>query len=200
VHIIEHIDGIDNVLIVAIAEAKSTALGKTYEIMSRFSTMWARINRKILTQVRLRGMNLFQRIQGKALLGACFLLTLSLSACDSTAPVEPIVVAPPATNGVTADVASEPIAQASKVAKKKRKEKPKEKLNLTLSHDVIGLSGVVENSIDANNLHENNALPNMFEKEQEGTTVGAGILRDAENEDYVDSIQGAEVNIVFKID
>ncbi|MBV1920380.1 MAG: hypothetical protein KUG73_06835 [Pseudomonadales bacterium] len=138
---------------------------------------------------------MFQRIHVRALLGACFLLALSLSACDSKAPLEPVA------NGVTSDGTSKSVAQASKVAKKKLKkklkEKPKKKLDLTLSQDVMALS---TNSFDESNLDEHHALPNMFEEKQEGTTVGAGILRDAENEDYVDSIQGAEVNVEFKID
>ena len=52
---------IDNVLIVAIAEGKSTALGKTYEIMSRFSTMRARINRSILKYIRGDGDGIISR-------------------------------------------------------------------------------------------------------------------------------------------
>jgi len=134
-------------------------------------------------------MGLFQCIQGKASLGACLLLTLSLSACDSKTPIEPVDVVAPVTT----------VEQVSKVVK----EKPKKKLNLTLSDDVMAISKSGSTStIDVAeiNFDEHNTLPNMFEDKREGTTVGGGILRDAENEDYVDSIQGAEVNVEFKID
>ncbi len=142
-------------------------------------------------------MGLFQSIERKALLGTCLLLTLSFSACDSKSPVEPVNVVQPIINEVIASEASEV------VAKEKLEGKPKRKLDLTLSKDVMALStsslkstiAVAESSFD-----EKNALPNMFGEKQKGTTVGAGILRDAENEDYVDSIQGAEVNVQFKID
>jgi len=134
-------------------------------------------------------MGLFQCIQGKASLGACLLLTLSLSACDSKTPIERVDVVAPVTT----------VEQVSKVVK----EKPKKKLNLTLSDDVMAISKSGSTStIDVAeiNLDEHNMLPNMFGDKREGTTVGGGILRDAENEDYVDSIQGAEVNVEFKID
>ncbi|OUS06643.1 hypothetical protein A9Q81_01795 [Gammaproteobacteria bacterium 42_54_T18] len=148
-------------------------------------------------------MGLFQGMQGKAPLGACLLLTLSLSACDSKAPVESVdVVVPEATLDLTADANSDS-ASALVQANKVDKEKPKKKLNLMLTDDVMAISksGSV-NAIDVaeNNLDEHNTLPNMFGAKQEGTTVGGGILRDAENEDYVESIQGAEVSVEFKID
>ncbi len=158
-------------------------------------------------------MGLFNGIQDKATLGACLLLTLSLSACDTKAPAEPVDGAAAAVTvkakaaGVNSDSASALAGQANKVANVAT-EKPKKKLNLTLSGDVTvssarGLSNaidVAENDFDENGFDDKNTLPDMFGEKQEGTTVGGGILRDGENEDYVDSIQGAEVNVEFKID
>lgn len=159
-------------------------------------------------------MALFQYIHGKATLGACLLLTLSLAACDSKTSVDSADVVEPAVTVVgtvtaSSDSSSEMAIQASKLIK----EKPKKKLNLTLSDDVIATSGgglintidiaesnFDERNFDENNFDEHNTLPDMFDAKQEGTTVGGGILRDAENEDYVDSIQGAEVSVEFKID
>ena len=153
----------------------------------------------------------FQDIQGKASLAACLLLALSLSACDTKAPVEPedvaagIATPAPTVEGTAdanSDVTSELAEQANKVATVV-KEKPKKKLNLTLSDDVMAIaeSGAATNiDVAENNFDESNALPNMFGEKQEGTSVGGGVLRDTENEDYVDSIQGAEVNVEFKID
>ena len=158
-------------------------------------------------------MGLFNGIQGKALLGACLLLTLSLSACDTKAPDEPADVTSDAASALAVQVTKSVEATRSTEATKSNKEKPKKKLNLTLTDDVMAtsqsdLSNAIdiakndfdENNFDENNFDENNTLPNMFGKKQEGTTVGGGVIRDAENEDYVDSIQGAEVNVEFKID
>ena len=156
-------------------------------------------------------MGSFQDIQGKASLGACLLLALSLSACDTKTPIEPEgvaadIVTPASTveaaAGVNSDSTSELAVQVNKTPNID-KEKPKKKLNLTLSDDVmvIAESGAATKiDVAENSLDESNALPNMFGEKQEGTTVGGGVLRDTENEDYVDSIQGAEVNVEFKID
>lgn len=146
----------------------------------------------------------FQRVQGKVSFGACVLLVFFLSACDAKAPVEPAEVpssAPKVEVGEEAknDSSSELPVQESEVNQKK----PKKKLNLTLPEDVMApsISGsAVSIDVAENSLNEKNTLPNMFGGKQEGTTVGGGILRDSENEDYVDSIQGAEVSVEFKID
>jgi len=153
-------------------------------------------------------MGLFNGIQGKALLGACLLLTLSLSACDTKAPVERADVTSDAASASPVQVTKSVEATGSTDATKSNKAKPKKKLNLTLTDDVMATSqsdlnnaiDIAENDFDENNFDENNTLPNMFGEKQEGTTVGGGVIRDAENEDYVDSIQGAEVNVEFKID
>ena len=153
-------------------------------------------------------MGLFNGIQGKALLGVCLLLTLSLSACDTKAPVEPADVTSDAASASAVPVTKSVEATRSTEATKSNKEKPKKKLNLTLTDDVMATSqsdlnnaiDIAENDFEENNFDENNTLPNMFGEKREGTTVGGGVIRDAENEDYVDSIQGAEVNVEFKID
>ena len=148
-------------------------------------------------------MGLFNGIQGKALLGACLLLTLSLSACDTKAPVERADVTSDAASASPVQVTKSVEATGSTDATKSNKEKPKKKLNLTLTDDVMATSqSDFNNAIDIaeNDFDENNTLPNMFGEKQKGTTVGGGVIRDAENEDYVDSIQGAEVNVEFKID
>ncbi len=153
-------------------------------------------------------MGLFNGIQGKALLGACLSLTLSLSACDTKVPAEPVDDAVATVTAKAAGVNSDSSSALAVKVTNVTKEKPKKKLNLTLSDDVVASSArglgntieVAENDVDGNGFGEKNALPDMFGEKQEGTIVGGGILRDAENEDYVDSIQGAEVNVEFKID
>ena len=164
---------------------------------------------KYSNTLRVTEMALFQYIHGKATLGACLLLTLSLAACDSKTSVDSADVVEPAVTVVeTVDASSDSTSEMAMQESKVIKEKPKKKLNLTLSDDVIATSGdgsintidVAESNFDEHNFDEHNTLPDMFDAKQEGTTVGGGILRDAENEDYVDSIQGAEVSVEFKID
>ena len=73
-------------------------------------------------------------------------------------------------------------------------KKPKKPLNLALPDSEISSA---DGQIDA---EEQRVLPNMFGGSEQGTKVGGGIIRDAENLDYVDSIQGAEVSVEFKTD
>ena len=74
------------------------------------------------------------------------------------------------------------------------KKQAKKKLDLKLSEADMVLG---EGSQAAN---QNQVLPNMFHEKKQGTKVGGGIIRDEENENYVDSIQGAKLNVEFQTD
>lgn len=139
------------------------------------------------------------------------ILTVLVSACDPKSESTPLdkeaseveAVAPVAEDPMPSESADKSVNKqaVSPKATKHEDKKPKKKLNLTLSDDVVpGVEGTVSHSEAAIDVENNNKLPNMFGKQEKGTTYGGGLLRDEENEDYVDSIQGAEVNIEIKID
>ena len=51
------------------------------------------------------------------------------------------------------------------------------------------------------NISETNSSPNMFnlEKKEDNISFGGNVIRDEENLEYVDSIEGAEVSIEMKL-
>ncbi len=120
---------------------------------------------------------------------AAISLLITVSGCDSKAPE------PPVAKEKAAVVTDAPVEATASTKKQEEKKKVKKPLNLAMpdQEGVVAEDGVV--------IAENNKLPNMFhDSKAEGTKVGGGIIRDEENENYVDSIQGAEVNVEFSID
>lgn len=77
---------------------------------------------------------------------------------------------------------------------KKTEEQPKKKLNLSIPE--ISLAEGTQSP----GVQKPGVLPNMFEKRQASTSVGGEILRNEENENYLESIDGASVNIEIKTD
>ena len=79
---------------------------------------------------------------------------------------------------------------------KEKKHKEKQRLNLAIPEENFNFpSGEVDELKE-----EATILPDMFEKTGKHFSVGGSILRDEQNEDYVDSIQGAQLNIKVATD
>ncbi|MCG8315077.1 MAG: hypothetical protein MI976_17860 [Pseudomonadales bacterium] len=74
------------------------------------------------------------------------------------------------------------------------KKQVKKKLDLNLSETDMALGRHSETE------RQQKVLPNMFDAKKSGTKVGGGIIRDEENENYMDSIQGAKLNVEFQTD
>jgi len=138
----------------------------------------------------------------------CAIGAIMLSGCDQAPEGKEQQVDSPVGNttvNASADTTAESVAKTvgdrtaagdSAEASKRKEEakKTKKPLNLQMpAGDDVVVGGVME-------LSEENKLPDLFVGHKEGTKVGGGILRDAENENYADSIEGAEVNVEFKID
>lgn len=75
----------------------------------------------------------------------------------------------------------------------------------TSSDKVFDLNVVSDPSLpvsDDTDFSEREILPDMFDQAEKETrvSVGAKPLRDVENEDYVQSVQGAELKVEFKTD
>lgn len=82
--------------------------------------------------------------------------------------------------------------KSEKQQEKKQAEKPAQpKLDLSISESDLSTA----NSQQQATADDPQLLPNMFGKKKEGTKVGGGIIRDEENENYMDSIEGAEVKV-----
>jgi len=79
--------------------------------------------------------------------------------------------------------------------------KTKRSLDLTLTDDVIPAANIIEES-DKLPVRVEGKLPNMFAKDsaKDTVSVAGGVIREDDNPDLVDSVQGAEVSIEFKTD
>ena len=95
-----------------------------------------------------------------------------------------------------ATVPAEVVVPAVKAVTKAEESQEKKKKKLNLSIPESDLNGAVAN--DAG--EEAKVLPDMFVKREQGTKVSGDVLRDQENEDYLDSVQGAQVKIEMKTD
>ncbi|MCG8672855.1 MAG: hypothetical protein MI867_25885 [Pseudomonadales bacterium] len=96
----------------------------------------------------------------------------------------------------TASAKAPEVAQKVAEEAKEKEEKPKKPLNLAIPDTDVSAAA----ANDQGEAGEKRVLPNMFGKSEQGTKVGGGIIRDAENQDYVDSIEGAEVSVEFTTD
>lgn len=98
----------------------------------------------------------------------------------------------------------EPTVPVAPVVTEKKKKAAPAPLNLALPTQELAIAqggGIAGGDTSESHQSENNKLPNLFNGDKkEGTTMGGGIIRDEENENYIDSIQGAEVNVEFSID
>lgn len=124
----------------------------------------------------------------------CATSVIMLSGCDHSSEIKEQKVEAPI-ESVTADERA--VEGSVEVAASKQEDeakKVKKPLNL---HMPVDDSVAVEGT---QNFSEKNKLPDLFVGHKEGTKVGGGILRDAENENYAESIQGAEVNVEFQLD
>lgn len=71
-------------------------------------------------------------------------------------------------------------------------KKTKKKLDLS-----IPVESAENNTIESDT-KEKALLPDMFTKSEATTKIGGGVIRDGENEDYMDSIEGAKIDIEIK--
>jgi hypothetical protein len=105
-----------------------------------------------------------------------FMAMLSLVACDNTSTTDGSNVLPEASNqkNVEGNVV-----------------KP---LDLSLPAEQV----VADDDID---FTEKSSAPNLFDQQakEKKYTVGGDVLRDKENLDYVDSVEGAQISVEMKI-
>ena len=93
------------------------------------------------------------------------------------------------------------VNSAESASKVTAEPKAKQPLDLTLTADVIPSATITEES-EKLPLRVEGKLPNMFadDADNNAVSVGGGVIREEDNPDIVDSVQGAEVSIEFKTD
>lgn len=121
-------------------------------------------------------------------------VVVSLWGCDSqkeeAQPNKPVVVDP-------VDETPPQLDPSEKVVPANRnEEKPKKKQKLDLS---IPEASIIQND-QAQDATEPALLPDMFDQVDSSTSVGGEFLRNEENEDYLDSIEGARVKVEITTD
>ena len=147
-------------------------------------------------------------------------MVLLLSACDKPADKDHLPTARPVQQSLErlpAEVPDKAGLSTEEEAKKlrkqlhkqlaKKKKKPEKPLNLQIPASSIppAVAGIAEvetllGEVEGQGMKKKNVLPNLFEQKSARAKVGGSVIRDQENENYLDSLQGAEVNVEIEID
>ena len=153
-------------------------------------------------------------------LGLGVSVVLLLSACDKPADkdhlptprpvqqsIERLPVEVPVKVGLSTEEEANKRREQLRKQLAKKKKKPEKPLNLQLPNSSMPLAvdGMAEVEAllgeEAGRAAEReNVLPNLFEQKSARAKVGGSVIRDPENENYLDSLQGAEVNVEIEID
>ncbi len=135
----------------------------------------------------------------RVIASSCLLLIV-LAACSPSDDANNSNVVEKPDTGITVKAESKTAKTSSDTASQSSQledsaTKVKKKLDLSIPSTIPDTAtGSVEASKDKP------LLPDMFAKEESTTTIGGGLIRDAENEDYIDSIEGATIDIKVKTD